>query len=512
MVFSSHVFILAFLPLTLLAVFLARNLYGRQGALVGLTIASMIFYAYWDWRFLGLLWCSILFNYYWSRLLLRPYSEPKRRWLLIVGVGVNIGTLAFFKYTNFFLDNLAGLLGQNFTSLYIILPLGISFITFQKIAYLVDVWRERPEPYGLLDYALFVSFFPQLIAGPIVHHKELIPQIQDERLGMFRLESFNRGVAVFVIGLAKKVLIADNISSYADAVFAAAQRGESLSGLEAWGGTLAFALQLYFDFSGYADMAIGLALMLGIWLPENFDRPYSATSIGDFWRRWHITLSHFLRDYLYIPLGGSRQGLAREMRNLMTTMVLGGIWHGAAWAFMLWGGLHGAYLVTQRLWRRLVHRLRLPSLPAPVGVSVAWLVTITAVMVAWVPFRAEGLDATLRMWHAMFLGPTMPQALRLVIGDTAGGWLEALGVTFGGPFHLGLKLWAVALPLLLACLLLAMLLPNGHRLADLVLRPLAVAETPHRRAVVARGVLAGCLFVGALIYISYNSVFLYYQF
>ena len=512
MVFSSHIFILAFLPLTLLSFFLARYLLGHKGALVALTISSMIFYAYWDWRFLALLWCSILFNYYWSRLLLRPYPEVKRRWLLIIGVGANVGTLAFFKYTNFFLGNLAGLLGTDFNSLYIILPLGISFITFQKIAYLVDVWRERPEPYGLLEYALFVSFFPQLIAGPIVHHKELIPQIQDERLGTFRLESFNRGVAVFVIGLAKKVLIADNISSYADAVFAAAQRGESLSGLEAWGGTLAFALQLYFDFSGYADMAIGLALMLGIWLPENFDRPYIASSISDFWRRWHITLSRFLRDYLYIPLGGSRHGFAREMRNLLTTMVLGGIWHGAAWAFLLWGGMHGAYLVTQRLWRRFVHPLRLPTLPRPVVMTIAWLVTITAVMIAWVPFRAEELDATWRMWHAMFMGPTMPQAVRLVLGDTAGGWLEMLGVTFGGPFHLSLKLWAAALPLLAACLLLAMVLPNGHRLADLALRPLAGVELPRPRAVVARGVLAGLLFVGSLIYISYNSVFLYYQF
>ena len=338
MVFSSHIFILAFLPLTLFGTFLARYLFGHRGALVALTLASMIFYAYWDWRFLALLWASILFNYYWSRLLLRPYDDRTRGWLLAIGVGANVATLGFFKYTNFFLDNIAHLIGQDFSALYIILPLGISFITFQKIAYLVDVWRDRPKPYGLLEYALFVSFFPQLIAGPIVHHRELIPQIQDERLGAFRLESFNRGVAVFVIGLAKKVLIADNINSYADAVFAAAQRGETLSGLEAWGGTLAYALQLYFDFSGYADMAIGLALMLGLWLPENFDRPYIATSISDFWRRWHITLSRFLRDYLYIPLGGNRHGFAKEMRNLLTTMVLGGIWHGAAWAFLLWGG------------------------------------------------------------------------------------------------------------------------------------------------------------------------------
>lgn len=506
MVFSSHVFILGFLPLTLLAVFLARRLGGRAGAVVTLVVASMAFYAWWDWRFLALLWASILFNYYWSRLLLRPYPESRRRWLLGIGVAANLAVLCFFKYTNFFLENLDLLLGRDFSALHIILPLGISFITFQKIAYLVDVWRDRPQPYRLIDYALFVSFFPQLIAGPIVHHKELIPQLQQPDLGVLRLGNFNLGISVFVIGLAKKVFIADWLVIYADPLFRAAAQGQPLSGFEAWGGTLAYALQLYFDFSGYADMAIGLGLMFGLILPENFNRPYAALSISDFWRRWHITLSRFLRDYLYIPLGGNRGGRWSELRNLGTTMLLGGIWHGAAWTFVIWGAIHGGALIVERLWRQLRGRLGWGELPT----FAAWPLTLFVVMMAWVPFRAESLSAAWNMWSAMLAGPLLPDRARVTLGPALSGWLESLGVGMSGPMQLGLGDWVVALPLLGFSFLLAVFMPTGYRLCSHLLSPME--REGSRLGVAGGGALVASLLVGSLVYLSYNTVFLYYQF
>ena len=506
MVFSSYVFILGFLPLTLLAVMVARHVAGRVGAVATLVVASMAFYAWWDWRFLALLWLSILFNYYWSRLLLRPYPESRRRWLLGIGVAANLGVLCFFKYTNFFLENLDLLLGHDFSALHIILPLGISFITFQKIAYLVDVWRDRPQPYRLMDYALFVSFFPQLIAGPIVHHKELIPQLQRPDLGILRLSDFNLGISVFVIGLAKKVFIADWLAIYADPLFRAAAQGQPLSGFEAWGGTLAYALQLYFDFSGYADMAIGLGLMFGLVLPENFNRPYAALSISDFWRRWHITLSRFLRDYLYIPLGGNRYGRWSELRNLATTMILGGIWHGAAWTFVIWGAIHGGALVVERLWRQARGRLGLGELPT----FAAWPLTLLVVMLAWVPFRAESFGAAWNLWGAMLTGPLLPDRARVTLGETLAGWLQSLGVGMSGPMQLGLGDWAVALPLLLVSFLLAVFMPTGYRLSSHLLTP--IERSGFRLGVAGGGALIASLLIGSLVYLSYNTVFLYYQF
>ena len=506
MVFSSQPFILVFLPLTLLAVLLARRLGGRMAVAVTLTVASFVFYAWWDWRFLGLLWGSILFNHGCGRLLLRPYAEPTRRWLLGIGVAANLAVLCFFKYTNFFLENLDLVTGREFSALHIILPLGISFITFQKIAFLVDTWRDRPKPYGIADFALFVSFFPQLIAGPIVHHKEIIPQFQRADFGVLRLGDLNLGMAVFAIGLGKKVLIADTIARWADPLFAVAAIGEPLSSFEAWGASLAYGLQLYFDFSGYADMAIGLGLMFGLLLPQNFDRPYAALSIADFWRRWHMTLSRFLRDYLYIPLGGNRYGRWRELRNLMVTMLLGGIWHGAAWAFVAWGAMHGGALVVQRLWRLVRERLGLAALPPAMG----WLLTMALVFMAWVPFRAESLTTAAEIWRGMVAGPLLPDRARVVLGDGITDWLVALGLRVEGPLHLGLQEWQVALPVLGASFLRAVFLPDGLRLGRMLTAP--AANDRRRAAAMASAGLVALLFVGSLIYMSYNTVFLYYQF
>jgi D-alanyl-lipoteichoic acid acyltransferase DltB (MBOAT superfamily) len=402
MLFNSYVFVLAFLPGTLL-VFHALRFLGRERAsIIALTLLSLFFYGWWDARYLLLLVPLMLGNFGLA-LLLTPRGgrhRPGTRWLLAAGVAGNLAVLGYFKYANFFVDNLNALLGLDLFLARVVLPLGISFFTFQKIAFLVDAYRGRVHHLDLPDYALFVSFFPQLIAGPIVHHSEVLPQFL--RRGRVPPELLALGATIFVIGLAKKVLLADNAAPFASARFDAAAAGAQLGAADAWAGTLAYTVQLYFDFSGYSDMAIGAGLMFGIRLPVNFASPYKATSIIDFWRRWHITLSRFLRDYLYVPLGGNRRGRTRRYLNLFLTMLLGGLWHGAGWTFVIWGALHGAYLGVNHAWRALRERL---------GLSARWTgacnalparaLTFLAVVVAWVFFRADSASAALAMLRGM---------------------------------------------------------------------------------------------------------------
>ncbi|MEB3219528.1 MAG: MBOAT family protein [Nostocales cyanobacterium 94392] len=326
-----------------------------------------------------------------------------RKNLLVLGIAVNLGLIGYFKYTNFFLNNLNAILNTNFSLYEIILPLGISFYTFQQIAYLVDSYRGETKEYNLLHYTLFVSFFPQLIAGPIVHHKEIIPQFTNKYLNRLSSKNLAVGLSFFLLGLFKKVLLADSlVAGIANQTFDAAAAGSGLSFLDAWLGALAYTFQLYFDFSGYSDMAIGAARMFGIQLPINFNSPYKAVSISDFWRRWHITLSNFLRDYLYIPLGGSRKGELRRNINLIITMLLGGLWHGAGWTFVVWGGLHGVYLVLNHKWRclrkSLGHDLQKTSWWSQ---FLGFMMTFFAVVVAWVFFRAENMSASFTMLEAM---------------------------------------------------------------------------------------------------------------
>ena len=315
------------------------------------------------------------------------------------------------------------------------LPLGISFFTFQKIAYLVDAYRGEVRAGGFLSFALFVTFFPQLIAGPIVHHSEVIPQFGQKSTYRPNLDNLSMGIGIFVLGLAKKTVLADSIATYATPVFRAAQAGADPTLFEAWGGALAYTFQLYFDFSGYSDMAIGLALMFNIRLPINFNSPYKATNIIDFWRRWHITLSRFLRDYLYIPLGGNRHGVARRYANLMLTMLLGGLWHGAGWTFIVWGGLHGIFLVINHFW----HALGVGSAttsgarPGSDG-SAARTITFLAVMVAWVFFRAEDFDAATRILAGMagLNGVQLPASYH---GAARPARARARGARLGVPGH-----------------------------------------------------------------------------
>ena len=350
----------------------------------------MFFYGWWNPVYLGLILGSILFNYAVGFSLLgRPHKLT-----LFLGVAGNLGVLGYFKYANFFIDNINALTSNDIILEQIILPLGISFFTFQQITYLVDAYRGETREYNFLHYCLFVVFFPQLIAGPIVHHKEMLPQFAKDALYGLKSRNLAVGFTIFIIGLFKKVVLADGIAVHATSVFAGAEHGVYLTFFEAWGGALAYSFQLYFDFSGYSDMAIGLARMFGIRLPLNFNSPFKATSIIDFWRRWHITLSRFLRDYLYIPLGGNRKGEARRFTNLMIAMLLGGLWHGAGWNFVLFGLAHGTYIVICGAWVKVKKNISDNSVikSTVVANSIGRVITFLAVVLAFVPFRAESME------------------------------------------------------------------------------------------------------------------------
>jgi len=325
--------------------------------------------------------------------------------------------LGYFKYTDFLIENFNLAFNSNAELLNLALPLAISFFTFQQIAYLVDSYRQETKEYDFLNYALFVTFFPQLIAGPIVHHKEMMPQFAKTRNKVKNYRNIAMGLFIFSIGLFKKVVIADTFAVWATAGFDIAT---TLNLFEAWATSLSYTFQLYFDFSGYTDMAIGLALLFNIRLPVNFNSPYKATNIQDFWRRWHITLSRFLRDYVYIPLGGNRKGGFRTYNNLMATFVLGGLWHGAAWTFVFWGFLHGLALIIQRLWSKLGIKL---------WTWLAWLITFNFVNITWVFFRAKEWDDAVKVLGSMFSldNVVLPNALEGRLG-----FLTDLGVYFGG--------------------------------------------------------------------------------
>src|SRR3569623_350889 len=359
------------------------------GRRVFLLLASYAFYAWWRADFLLLLCGSTLVNYALGREIeARQRRGHERRWLLITGLVFNLGLIATFKYDTLFVSTANDVLGIGLPVPHFFLPLAISFFTFEQISYLADADAGKTHGYTLLDYALFVSYFPHLIAGPIVRHNDLIPQSRQIRA---RNDDLATGMTLFTIGLAKKSLIADNLAPFADAIFNAAGRGTQLGATDAWLGTLFFAFQIYFDFSAYSDMALGSSAMLGNRLPVNFHSPYKAASINEFWRRGHISLSAFLRDYLYIPLGGNRGGRTRRYMNLFITMLLGGLWHGANWTFMLWGGLHGFYLSVNHAFRHATRGMTPPpALRMPLrAVSVA--LTFAATCLAWIVFRAPDL-------------------------------------------------------------------------------------------------------------------------
>jgi D-alanyl-lipoteichoic acid acyltransferase DltB (MBOAT superfamily) len=403
--FNAKEFLLAFLPATLVILYLLARADYHRLAVAWLVGACLFFYGWWNPPYLILLTLSILFNFAVGKILFlfqgRENVKVRKFWL-IVGIGGNLAALGYFKYFNFFVDNLNELFSLSLPDKSIFLPLAISFFTFHQIAYLVDTYREETTPVSLGHYALFVSFFPQLIAGPIVRFHEVMSRMTSSDAFKLNLEQLGGGITIFLLGLFKKVCLADGMSPYVTYVFQAANGPVTLTFFESWGAALSYALQIYFDFSGYSDMAIGLGLMMGVQLPLNFNSPYKAVNFIDFWRRWHMTLSRFLRDYLYIPLGGNRKGKARRFLNVMITMLLGGLWHGANWTFVFWGGFHGLCIVINHAW----HSLR-AALGWPVGRERWWgrataqLLTFIFVVVAWVFFRAETFPAAMRVIKGM---------------------------------------------------------------------------------------------------------------
>lgn len=448
MPFNSYEFIFAFLPLTVIIYFLLNRRGWTTAGKVWLAGISLFFYGCFSVRYVPLLLGSILVNYLLARSLSRENLAPgKSRAILIIGLAFNIGVLGYFKYANFLVNNLNYFLSRDIGLLQIALPVAISFFTFVQIAYLVDIYRGETRPKGPLDYLLFVSFFPYLLSGPIVRHNELIGQYDDPALKTPDYRNMAGGIFLFSLGLFKKLVIADTLAVWANFGFDTAS---SLTLLEGWVTSLSYTLQLYFDFSGYTDMALGAALLFNIKLPINFNSPYKAVSIQDFWRRWHISLSRFLRDYIYIPLGGSRAGDFKLYRNLLLTFLIGGLWHGAAWTFVFWGFLHGMALVIQRAWRKL--NLRLPGV-------LAWLITFNFVNLAWVFFRAHSWADAIKVLKAMLglNGVTLPESLTGILG-----FLAKYNVGFGG--FLMEDFLHQAAPVLLICLLLVLFVPNSLEL------------------------------------------------
>ena len=403
MLFNSYTFVFGFLPAVLLVFYGLAVLTRRHVAMLWLVAASLFYYGWSRPENLLLIAVLLVANYGAGTFLGHNGGKPLGRVVLTVGIAANLGVLGYFKYTNFLVDTVNTLTGGSWPAANIILPLGLSFFTFQKIAYLVDAYRGRTRGYNFIDYCLFVTFFPQLIAGPIVHHSEVIPQFSERQDYRPNAEDFSVGLTQFICGLFKKVVIADRMALYATPIFDVARAGGVPSFLDGWVAALAYSFQLYFDFSGYSDMALGLGRLFGIRLPLNFNSPYKAENITEFWRRWHMTLSRFLRDYLYIPLGGNRRGPIRRYTNLMLTMLLGGLWHGAGWNFVIWGGLHGIYLVIHHAWRAMRGGSEPGKSPAGLtGLVARRAVTFFAVMLAWVFFRAGDMGAAKQMLASMF--------------------------------------------------------------------------------------------------------------
>ncbi len=424
MLFNSFEYIFLFLPITFFLYFYLHKLKAAAAAKIALIGASLLFYAWWEPSYLAIILISVFFNFaigsFISKGVYRSHKTKKAA--LLLGITANLALLGYFKYMDFFLENLNTLLGTSYPYLQLALPLGISFFTFQQITYLVDSYKGKTEEYDFLNYMLFVTFFPQLIAGPIVHHKEMLPQFASKWNWSVRYKNIAMGLFIFSVGLFKKVMIADTFAKWATRGF---DESQSLNMLEAWVTSLSYTFQLYFDFSGYTDMAIGAALLFNIKLPINFNSPYKATNIQEFWRRWHITLTRFLKDYLYIPLGGNRLGEFRTYLNILVVFLLAGIWHGAGWTFIFWGLLHGIALVAHRLWKRFSIEM---------NSYLAWFLTFNFVNITWIFFRANNFDDALKVLKGMLFGDiVLPAALSEKLsflreyGVEFGSYLQAIG-------------------------------------------------------------------------------------
>ena len=518
MLFNSQAFIFLFLPLTLLLFFGLGRFSGKLAS-GWLVVASLFFYGWWNPQYVLLLLASILFNFSAGNAIVRADGAGRpvrKKRLLVFALCANLTLLGYYKYANFFVENLNVLTGAGLSFGDIILPLGISFFTFTQIAFLVDAYQGKAREYSLVHYGLFVTYFPHLIAGPILHHSEMMPQFARPEIYRPQYDHLAAGLTIFIIGLVKKVLIADGVAPYVGPVFDAPAAGITLTFLEAWCGALAYTFQLYFDFSGYSDMAIGLSLLFGVRLPVNFHSPYKAINVIEFWRRWHMTLSRFLRDYLYVPLGGNRKGVPRRYASLLLTMLLGGLWHGAGWTFVLWGALHGAFLVINHAWRSLRRRLgqdlRRPTIW---GRRLGCVVTFLAVVAGWVLFRAPDIDTAGAILNAMAgtNGLVLPEAWLARIGG-AGVVLTTMGVEFGATPAMprtGVIHW---IWLLLAVVWLA---PNTQQIMVRARPALGVpadggASPIQWQPRLATAILATGLALAVVVNLTRHSEFLYFQF
>ncbi len=393
MLFNSYEFIFVFLPITFFIYFFLKSRKLEKASKIFLVLSSLFFYAWWNILYLNIIIASIIFNYFVGKTLALYNKEEhivSKKTILTIGILGNAVLLIYYKYLDFFITNINFVFDSNIELLHLVLPLAISFFTFQQIAYLVDSYRGETKEYDFLNYALFVTFFPQLIAGPIVHHKEMMSQFIRPKNSSIDIDNIMVGLFIFSIGLFKKVVIADTFAIWTSNGF---DHSMTLTFTEAWIASLSYTFQLYFDFSGYADMAIGAALLFNIKLPINFNSPYKATSVQDYWRRWHITFGRFLRDYIYIPLGGNRKGLGRTYVNLMITLLFAGLWHGAGWGFVIWGFLHGVALIINHQWKYLGFKMSVVS---------AWIITFFYINFTRVFFRANSLDDAVKVLKGMF--------------------------------------------------------------------------------------------------------------
>jgi D-alanyl-lipoteichoic acid acyltransferase DltB (MBOAT superfamily) len=512
MLFSSWNFMVYFLPVTLAVFYLIPSSW-RTARKLWLIGASFFFYGYWKVEYVPLLMFSILANYAVAESIIR--SIKWGRTILTVGVSLNLLLLGYFKYTNFAVHFLGHLVQRDLGHFDIILPLAISFFTFTQISYLVDVYRDRSAHYRFLDYSLFVVLFPHLIAGPIVRHWEIIPQFLNRELKANR-ENFGVGITLFLFGLFKKY-IADSVALYADDVYDGALQHAALSTFDAWIGTVAFALQIYFDFSSYSDMAIGLARMFGVKFPCNFDSPYQATSVIVFWERWHRTLTRFLREYVYYSLGGNRRGHFRQILNIMATMFLSGLWHGAGWTYVIWGCLHGAFIVINHQWRLWVERMKW-SLNHWTYRGASALLTFIVLSLAWTFFRASNLAVAGKVLANMLAlnGLSLPDQL-FKHGGFRDKFLTPLGLHFINTQALDIKHYENAFGTIALLLAICWAMPNTQQLLskyDPILEPITRQPWFHLKLNFWLGLVFG--FLAYLIlrnsYVSEPSPFIYFNF
>ena len=512
MLFNSIEFLYFFLPVVLAGFLLLQRTGKLRLILFWLVGCSMFFYAWWNPVYLLLLIFSACANYVLGTVLAKGGKDQGRHWL-IIGIAFNLGLLTYFKYANFFIDNMRIAMDWSFEFEYIILPLGISFFTFQKIAYLVDSRKGLTGDHGFLEYCLFVAFFPQLIAGPIVHHKDILSQFNNLTDRSRTAANLTFGLSILVVGLFKKVVIADSFAGFATGAFGSAEVGNPITTLDALAGIFSYTFQLYFDFSGYSDMAIGLACLFGIKLPVNFFSPYRARNISEFWSMWHATLSRFLRDYVYAPLGGFFCSPNRQRFNLFATMFIAGAWHGAGWTFIVYGICHGSYMIIHQLWRIKV--------AGPLGLvgkksygALAQVFTFLVVALTLVVFRAGSLADAGRMYSAIFHWNGFGFSPQYLYAISQNNILKFTVELFGDKY-----IESVIFSLLALALAACWLLPSCYQLfrrCDVAIaRPEAGREPVidlQWQANRAWAIYIGLLAIASLVSITQVSPFLYFQF